>query len=121
MDLGDLLWGMLAFFFWFMFIWVFIGLFADVFRREDLSGWGKAGWTALLIVLPFIGCLVYMIARPKMTAQDRRMVAEAQERQNRIAGYSTADEVAKLAALRQAGEITSEEYESMKSRAVMAV
>jgi hypothetical protein len=118
-DLGDVLWAMLVFFFWFMAIWLFIAIFGDIFRREDLSGWGKAGWIFLIFVLPFIGILIYMIARPKMTEQDRRMAQEAAERQRRIAGYSAADEVAKLAALRDAGQITAEEYEEMKRRAMI--
>jgi Short C-terminal domain/Phospholipase_D-nuclease N-terminal len=121
MDLGEVLWAMLAFFFWFMVIWLFIKIFGDIFRRDDLSGWAKAGWVLLLFALPFLGALVYMIARPKMTEQDRRMMQEAAERQRRIAGYSAADEVAKLASLRDAGEITAEEYESMKRRAMAEV
>jgi hypothetical protein len=46
---------MLAFFFWFAFIWMFVSLFADILRRDDLSGWGKAGWILLIVVLPFLG------------------------------------------------------------------
>jgi hypothetical protein len=120
-DLGDVLWAMLVFFFWFMAIWLFIAIFGDIFRREDLSGWGKAGWIFLIFILPFIGILIYMIARPKMTEQDRRMAQEANERQRRLSGYSAADEVAKLAALRDAGQITAEEYEEMKRRAMLEV
>jgi hypothetical protein len=62
--LGDLLWSMLVFFFWFMAIWVFIAVFADIFARPDLSGWAKAGWILLIFVLPFLGALIYVIARP---------------------------------------------------------
>ena len=51
----DLIWAMLVFFFWFMAIWIFIQIFADVFRRNDLSGWAKALWTFFLIILPFSG------------------------------------------------------------------
>ncbi|HEU4528306.1 MAG TPA: SHOCT domain-containing protein [Actinomycetota bacterium] len=118
MNLGEVLWAMLVFFFWFMFIWMFIGVFADIFRREDLSGWGKAGWILLIVVLPLLGILIYMIARPKMTEQDRRMMAEAQEAQRRMSGYSAADEIAKLATLRDEGQITAEEYERLKAQAV---
>jgi hypothetical protein len=120
-DLGEILWAMLAFFFWFMIIWMFIAVFADVFRRNDLSGGAKAGWIFLFFVLPFLGLLIYMIARPKMTEQDKQMMAEAQEAQRRASGYSAADEVAKLAKLRDAGEITAEQYEEMKQRAMMSV
>jgi uncharacterized membrane protein len=120
-DLGDILWAMLAFFFWFMVIWIFIAVFADIFRRDDLSGWGKAGWILLIFILPFIGLLIYMIARPRMTAQDRQMIQAAQERERRASGYSAADEVAKLAKLRDEGKITAEEYEAMKQQAMIQV
>lgn len=118
MNLGEVLWAMVVFFFWFMFIWMFIGVFADIFRREDLSGWGKAGWILLIVVLPLLGILIYMIARPKMTEQDKRMLAEAQEAQRRMSGVSVADEIAKLAKLRDEGQITAEEYERLKAQAV---
>ena len=118
MNLGEVLWAMLVFFFWFMVIWMFIGVFADIFRRDDLTGWGKAGWILLIFVLPLIGILIYMIARPKMTEQDRRMLTEAQEAQRRMSGFSAADEIAKLAKLRDEGQITAEEYERLKAQAV---
>ena len=115
---GDVFLSFLVFYFWFMFIWIFIRIFADIFGREDLGGGAKAGWIILIIVLPFLGCLIYMIARPKMTEQDRRQIAEAEEMQRRISGYSAADEIAKLGKLRDEGKITPEEYESMKARAL---
>ena len=115
---GSVLWTMLVFFFWVMAIWIFIALFSDIFRRNDLSGGAKAGWLLLIFILPFVGCLIYVIARPKMTEQDRRMMMEAQEQQRRLQGYSAADEIAKLAKLRDEGKITAEEYESMKQRAL---
>ena len=116
---GNVLWTMIVFFFWFMFIWMFIAIFADIFRRDDISGGVKAGWIILIVILPFIGILIYMIARPKMTEQDRQMLAEVQQQQRRAAGYSAADEVAKLAKLRDEGAITAEEYEAQKARALM--
>ncbi|MGE5459392.1 MAG: SHOCT domain-containing protein [Solirubrobacterales bacterium] len=117
-NLGDMLWAMVAFFFWFMIIWMFIGVFADIFRRNDLTGMAKAGWLLLIFILPFIGILIYLIARPKMTEQDRQMLEASQEAQRRLSGFSSADEIAKLAKLRDAGEITAEEYEAMKKRAM---
>jgi len=118
---GDFLWSMFAFFFWFMAIWIFITVFSDIFRRSDLSGWGKAGWVFLIFILPFLGVLIYMIARPKMTAQDRQEMEQAQVVQQRLEGYSAADEVAKLAKLRDDGAISAEEYEEMKRRAMLPV
>ena len=118
---GSVLWAMIVFFFWFMLIWMFIGVFADIFRRNDLTGWGKAGWLVLIFIVPFFGILIYLIARPKMTEQDKEMMAAVQERERRATGYSAADEVAKLAKLRDEGKITAEEYESMKQQAMMQV
>jgi predicted membrane channel-forming protein YqfA (hemolysin III family) len=118
---GSLLWAMLVFFFWVMLIWMFIAVFADIFRRNDLSGWGKTGWILLIFIIPLIGILIYVIARPKMTEQDKEIMAQAQERQRRAEGYSAADEVAKLAKLRDEGKISAEEYEDMKKRAMLEV
>jgi uncharacterized membrane protein len=118
---GSVLWAMIVFFFWFMLIWMFIAVFADIFRRDDLSGGAKAGWIILIFILPLIGILIYMIARPKMTEQDKREMEQMQEAQRRVEGYSAADEVAKLAALRDEGKITPEEYEEMKRKAMMDV
>jgi uncharacterized membrane protein (UPF0182 family) len=120
-NLGDAMWAMLVFFFWFMAIWIFITIFGDIFRRNDLSGGAKAGWIILLFVLPFLGALIYLIARPKMTEQDREYMERAVEAQRRMQGYSAADEVAKLAQLRDSGKITPEEYEDMKRKAMLQV
>jgi hypothetical protein len=118
---GEVLWTMFVFFFWFMAIWIFIMVFADIFRRNDLSGWAKAGWIFLIFILPFLGALIYLIARPKMTEQDKQMMEKAQEAQRRLEGYSAADEIAKLAKLRDEGKITAEEYEEMKRKAMIPV
>ncbi len=85
---GSVLWAMVVFFFWFMLIWIFIGVFADLFRRNDLSGWAKAGWLLLIFIVPFFGILIYLIARPKMTEQDKEMMAAMSERERRASGYS---------------------------------
>src|SRR6476661_1568388 len=92
---GNVLWTMLVFFFWFMAIWIFI--------------------------VPFLGALIYLIARPKMTEQDKEDMARMQEAERRVSGYSPADEVAKLSKLRDEGKITAEEYEEMKKRAMMQI
>ncbi|HXJ64610.1 MAG TPA: SHOCT domain-containing protein [Actinomycetota bacterium] len=118
---GNFLWTMVVFFFWFMFIWIFITVFADIFHRTDIHGGAKAGWVILIVLVPFLGLLIYMIARPKMTAQDKQEMEQAQQIQQRIEGYSAADEVAKLAKLRDDGAITAEEYEEMKRRAMMPI
>ena len=118
---GGILWTMIALFFWMMIIWMFIAVFADIFRRNDLSGWGKAGWILLVFIVPFLGILIYVIARPKMTEQDKEILMKAQEQQRRAAGYSAADEIAKLSALKESGAITADEFATMKQQALVAV
>jgi len=76
-DFGDFLWTTIVFFFWFMLIWMFIMVFADIFRRQDLSGGAKAGWILLIFILPLFGILIYVIARPSVTDQDREIASAA--------------------------------------------
>src|SRR5690349_10306600 len=116
---GEILWSMLIFFFWFMAIWIFITVFADIFRRNDLSGWGKAGWVILIFIVPFLGAIIYLIVRPKMTEQDKEMMEKAEEAQRRISGYSAADEISKLSKLRDEGKISADEYEDLKRKAML--
>ena len=87
-DFGDFFWTMFAFFFWFMLIWMFIAVFADIFRRRDLSGGAKAGWILLIFILPLFGILIYVIARPTVTDQDREMAMSAAAEQG-TSGYSS--------------------------------
>jgi len=114
----DVFWYMLLFFLWIMFFWVFISVVADIFRRDDMGGWAKAGWLLLIIVLPLLGILVYVIARPKMTAQDVRMMTQAEAAQRAASGVSTADELAKLKDLHNQGVLSDSEYESLKQKAI---
>jgi energy-coupling factor transporter transmembrane protein EcfT len=118
MQLGDVLVSMVAFFFWFMAIWIFITIFGDIFRRNDLSGGAKAGWIFLLFILPFLGALIYLIARPKVTAQDVQLMAQAEAANKAVAGVSTADELAKLQQLKDSGAITAAEYDTLKAKAL---
>ena len=117
-NFGDIILTMFAFFFWFLFIWMFIAVFGDIFRRDDIGGGAKAGWIFLIVILPFLGVLIYLIARPKMTEQDKRMIEEQQEIQRRVSGYSAADEIAKAAKLQQDGAITAEEFAKLKQAAM---
>ena len=86
-DFGDFLWTTIVFFFWFMLIWMFIMVFADIFRRRDLSGGAKAGWILLIFILPLFGILIYVIARPSVTDQDREMASAAAAQG--VSGYSS--------------------------------
>ncbi len=115
----EVLWWMLVFFFWFMAIWIFISIFADIFHRKDIRGWAKAGWIILIFIVPFLGAIIYMIARPKMTAQDKEELDKMQEAQRRLSGYSPSEEISKAAELRDKGEITADEYNEIKRKAML--
>lgn len=121
MPLLDLFWTMLLLFLFFLWIWLLISLFGDIFRRDDLSGWGKAGWVFFLIVLPLLGSLIYLIANgddmAQRTVKDVTAAQEAQEDYIRnVAGTSTADQLEKLAALHDSGKLTDDEFASQKAK-----
>ncbi len=113
---------MLWFFLFFIWIWLLIGVFADIFRSQDLSGWGKALWTVFVILLPYLGVLVYLIARGSTMNEHAAQAAQAQDAATRSyvqgvagSGASPADEIAKLAALRDKGTITDDEFTQAKA------
>jgi type VI protein secretion system component VasK len=114
----DVFWYSILFFFWILAIWIFIMIVSDVFRRDDLSGGKKALWIVFMVLLPFIGVLTYIIVRPKVTAQDVKLAAQAEAAQKAVAGVSTADELAKLNELRSQGIISHEEFEDLKKKAL---
>ncbi|HEX2506320.1 MAG TPA: SHOCT domain-containing protein [Gaiellaceae bacterium] len=116
----DVFWWMVVAFFWVMALWIFIAIIGDVIRREDLNGWKKAGWIILMVFLPFLGALIYIIVRPKVTSQDVRLMAESDAASQAVAGVSTADEITKLDELRSRGVLTEEEYEELKRKALAA-
>ncbi len=115
MPLLDLFWTTLWFFLFFAWIWLVITIFADIFRSNDLSGWGKALWTLFVVFVPWLGVLVYLIARGKSMGERSMQQAVEREQATRqyiqtVAaqnGHSTADEIAKLAELRNSGLLTA--------------
>ena len=121
MPLMDLFWTMLWFFMFFIWIWLLIRIFGDIFRSDDLGGWGKALWTLFVIITPFLGVLVYLIARGKGMQERSIRDAEAADAATReyikqAAGTtSKADELAKLASLRDQGVLTPAEFEAQKA------
>lgn len=117
MNFWQLIWLMLWFFLWVMWIWVVITVFVDNFRRDDHSGWAKAGWTVLIVFLPVLGVLLYLIFRPKDVAFEG-WGRGYDARDYRPTDYSAADEIKKLTELRDSGAITAEEFEALKARAL---
>jgi hypothetical protein len=115
---GTLLWWMLAFFFWFAVVWMFIAVFADILRR-DMSGWAKAGWIILIVLLPFVGILLYMIARPRVVVDSQsRVVARDVATHNGSHRADATDEIVKAAQLHEEGKITDDEFVYLKQQAL---
>ena len=118
----DILWTMIIFFAWVAWFWVVITVFADLFRRHDIGGWGKAAWVVFVIVLPFLGVLVYLIAQHE--GMRDRSVKEAQTQQAafdqyvREAAGGSAAEIAKAKELLDTGAITQAEFDAIKAKAL---
>ena len=124
MPLLDLFWTMCMLFLFFAWIWLVFSIFADIFRSADLSGWAKGLWSLFVVIVPWLGALVYLIARGS-SMQERAMAQAAQREQatrqyiQQAAssnGHSSADELATLARLRDSGDITGVEYEAEKAK-----
>ena len=123
----DILWSMIIFFVWVVWIWMMVIILTDVFRRRDLSGWGKAGWTVFLIVLPFLGAFVYLIAEGKNMADRRAEEVRGQQAQfddyvKTVAadGGGAAAEIEKAKQLLDSGAITQTEFDQLKTKALAA-
>ena len=112
----DIIVSMIWFFFLFMAIMIWFQCFVDVFRRNDLSGAWKVIWILVMFWIPLFGCLIYMIVRPKMTAQDLEMATQASAAAKAASQVSVADQLEKLTQLRDAGTISVPEYESLKAK-----
>jgi len=118
----NILWDMMIFFAWVIFIWIAITVLIDVFRRRDLSGWGKAGWTVLIVVLPWLGVLIYLIANHVGMADRRyREVAEAQAQfddyvRTTVGSDGAASEIEKAKKLLDDGAISEDEFNALKAK-----
>ena len=121
----DVMWTMLVFFLWVLWFWLLFMVFADIFRREDLSGWGKTGWIVFTIILPYLGVFVYLISQGSGMTQRRVEGARAQQaqfddyvRQTASTGGGAAAEIEKAKALLDSGAITQAEFAAIKEKAL---
>ena len=118
----DVFWSMLIFFCWVIWIWMLVVILSDVFHRHDKSGWGKALWVVFLIVLPFLGVLIYLIAQHDGMRERSVRQSEAQkqafDQYVREAAGGSADEIAKAKELLDSGAITQEEFDALKRKAL---
>jgi ABC-type multidrug transport system fused ATPase/permease subunit len=119
-------WTIFEIFLWILWFWVLIYVFVDIFRSRDLSGWGKALWFIFVLIIPLIGVLVYLIARGGKMHE--HAVQEAKQQDQEFRAYvqqaagtgNSADQLAKLADLRDRGVITPEEFEREKAKVLAA-
>ena len=118
----EVFWTIVVFFAWVAWIWIVITVFVDLFRRHDVSGWGKAAWVVFIIVVPFLGVLIYLIAQHD--GMRERSVKQVQEQQAAMDEYvretagGSAAEIAKAKELLDAGTITQAEFEAIKAKAL---
>ena len=120
----NVFWSIFIFFLWVIWIWILIWIFIDIFRSHDLSGWAKALWVLFVLFIPLIGVLVYLIARGDKMHEHAAQDARQQDQEFRqyvqqaaaSAPASTADQLSKLADLRDRGVISAEEFEREKAK-----
>ena len=120
----DVLWTMFVIFAWVIWFWLLITVFGDLFRRKDLSGWGKTAWIIFVIVLPYLGVFVYLIAQHQGMAD--RNVQQAQAAQSQFDDYvknvaatqGPAGEIEKAKALLDSGAISQAEFDALKTKAL---
>ena len=121
---GQAMWTMLVFFAWVILIWLLIVVFMDLFRRHDIGGWGKTGWIILVIVLPYIGVFIYLIAEGRGMAERRQR--EVQSAQTDFDSYvksvaaqgDPASQIANAKQLLDNGTITQAEFDALKQKAL---
>ena len=120
----DVFWTMIVFFSWVIWIWIVIMVLSDVFTRHDTSGWGKALWVVFVIVLPFLGVLIYLIANGSEMTQ--RRIEHSQRQRSEFDDYvktvaspgGAAGEIEKAKGLLDSGTITQAEFDSLKAKAL---
>ena len=121
---GDVMWSMFVFFAWILFFWLLFTVFGDLFSRHDISGWAKTGWTILVIILPFLGIFIYLIAEGRGMGERNMKKAQAQQAQmdqyvrSVASSDSATDQIAKGKELLDAGTITQAEFDQLKAKAL---
>ncbi len=120
----DLMWTMIIFFLWILWFWLLFTVFADIFRRHDLSGWGKAGWLIFTILLPFLGVFVYLITQNVGMTERNLERARAQRAQfddyvrDTATGGGATAEIERAKSLLDSGAITQSEFDAIKQKAL---
>src|ERR1700745_3033450 len=105
-----------AFVVWF---WLLVVIYSDLFRRHDISGWGKALWVIALVLTSYLGILAYLITQGRgMAERSAQQTQQAREVLRQVVGYSVADEISKLDQLKKAGSISEDEFLRLRAKLV---
>lgn len=123
-NFASFLWDVLVIFAFVIWFWLLILVFGDLFSRHDIGGWGKAGWIVLVVIIPYFGVFIYLIANGKSMGE--RAAAKAQAQQSEMDDYvrsvassdSSADQIAKGKQLLDSGAITQAEFDQLKAKAL---
>jgi Short C-terminal domain/Phospholipase_D-nuclease N-terminal len=116
---ANFLTDVLTVFLFVVWFWLLILVFSDLFRRHDISGWGKALWIIFLLVLPYLGVFAYLISQGRgMAERNSQQAQQARDELRRVIGFSAADEIAKLDQLKKSGAITAEEFARLRAKLV---
>jgi Phospholipase_D-nuclease N-terminal len=117
---GNFLTDVFAIFIFVLWFWLLITVLGDLFRRHDVSGWGKAIWVIFLVVLPYLAVFIYLISQGRgMAERNAQRAQQARDELRQVVGFSAADEIEKLERLKNAGTISNDEYSRLRAR-VMA-
>jgi hypothetical protein len=116
---SNFLTDVLAVFLFVVWFWLLITVYADLFRRHDISGWGKALWVIVVLVAPYIGVFAYLISQGRgMAERNAQQVQQTREELRRVVGFSAADEIEKLDQLKKSGSITGEEFARLRAQLI---
>jgi hypothetical protein len=116
---GDFILGVLYVFAWVVLFWFVITVFIDIFRRHDINGWVKAFWVIFVVVVPWLGVLVYLISQHAgMAERNTRAASQAQDEIRHAVGFSVADELEKLDRMKSEGKLSDDEYQRLRRRLV---
>ena len=118
----DVFWSMIIFFFWVIWIWIVVTVLVDIFRRRDIGGFAKAMWVVFVVILPWLGVLIYLIAQHD--GMRERSIKQAQDQKQQFDSYvreaagGSADQIAKAKQLLDSGAITEDEFAKLKAKAL---
>ncbi len=122
-NFASFLWDVLVIFAFVIWFWLLVTVFGDLFSRHDIGGWGKAGWIVLVIILPYLGVFIYLIANSHGMGERAQARAQAQQAQmddyvRSVASTDSADQIAKGKELLDSGAITQAEFDQLKAKAL---